>query len=81
MFSNLAVKNVKKSIKDYLIYFLTMTFGVCLFYMFNSIDSQASMMQLSAAQYDSINALIKLIDSLSVFISVILGLLIVYANQ
>ena len=81
MFSNLAVKNVKKSIKDYLIYFLTMTFGVCLFYMFNSIDSQTSMMQLSTAQCNYIDALIKLIDSLSVFISVILGLLIVYANQ
>jgi len=81
MFFKLALKNVTKSIKDYTVYFLTMTFGVCLFYMFNSIDSQTTMMQLSAVQSDSIKMLSQTIAYVSVFISVILGFLIVYANQ
>jgi putative ABC transport system permease protein len=81
MFSKLALKNVTKSIKDYTIYFLTMTFGVCLFYMFNSIDSQAAMMQLSTSQYESMKMLTQAMAYVSVFISVILGFLIVYANQ
>lgn len=81
MFCKLALKNVTKSIRDYTVYFLTMTFGVCLFYMFNAIDSQTAMLQLSSSQYDSIQALTRLIAYVSVFISVILGFLIVYANR
>jgi putative ABC transport system permease protein len=81
MFFKLALKNVAKSMRDYAVYFLTMTFGVCLFYMFNSIGSQSAMMQLSESQYDSIEMLSEAISYVSVFISVILGFLIVYANQ
>ena len=40
MFYNLAFKNVLRSFKDYSVYFLTLTFGVCIFYVFNSLDSQ-----------------------------------------
>ncbi len=80
MFSELAYKNVRRSMKDYLIYFLTLSFGVCLFYMFNSIDAQAAMMKLTAAQANYMQTLAKSIDYISVFISVILGFLVVYAN-
>lgn len=81
MFYNLAFKNVTKSIRDYTVYFLTLTFGVCLFYMFNSIDSQTAMLNLKSSQYDSVKALTEAISYVSVFISVILGFLIVYANR
>ena len=47
MLFKLALKNIKKSIKDYAIYFLTLVFGVAIFYMFNSIDSQQAMLELS----------------------------------
>lgn len=80
MFSKLAFRNVRRSMKDYTIYFLTLTFGVCLFYLFNSIDSQAAMMKLSAAQADYLQSLSQAINYISVFISVILGFLVVYAN-
>ena len=81
MFSKLALSNVKKSIKDYTVYFLTLTFGVCLFYMFNSIDSQKSMMVLTKSQYDIIKQMTSIINGVSVFVSVILGFLIIYANK
>ena len=40
MYFKLATRNLKKSLRDYTIYFLTLVFGVCIFYTFNSIESQ-----------------------------------------
>ncbi len=40
MYFKLAFRNVRRSVRDYTIYFLTLTFGVCVFYVFNSIESQ-----------------------------------------
>ncbi len=42
MFSKLALKNVSRSLQDYSVYFLTLTFGVCLFYVFNSLEDQGA---------------------------------------
>jgi len=81
MYFKLALRNVKKSFGDYAIYFLTLMFGVCIFYVFNSIETQQSMMFLSVSQADSLRVLKKILDVVSVFISVILGFLIVYANR
>ncbi len=47
MYSKIALNNVKKSFKDYTIYFLTLTFAVCIFYSFNSIESQKAMFEIS----------------------------------
>ena len=44
MFYKLAFKNVKKSLSDYVIYFLTLSFGVCLFYVFNAVEAQQTML-------------------------------------
>lgn len=81
MFSKLALKNVRKSIKDYTIYFLTVAFGVCLFYLFNSLDSQTAMLQLNESKYNCLKALTTVISYISIFVAVVLGFLIVYANQ
>ena len=80
MFSKLAFKNAARSMKDYLVYFLTLMFGVCLFYMFNSIDAQTVMLKLSSSQTEILKSLTQIIGYVSVFISVILGFLVVYAN-
>lgn len=81
MFFNLAFKNVKKSIKDFTIYFLTLSFGVCLFYLFNSIESQQAMLVMSEDKRRMMGALTQAIAGVSVFISVILAFLIIYANR
>lgn len=81
MYSKLAVKNVKKSFSDYAIYFITLTFAVCIFYVFNSISSQQVMMNLSQSQAQYVNILSNVLSTLSVFISIILGFLIIYANN
>ena len=47
MLFKLSFRNMKKSFKDYAIYFLTLVFGVAIFYMFNSLDSQQAMLEVS----------------------------------
>lgn len=81
MLFKLAISNLKKSFKDYAIYFLTLVLGVAIFYMFNSLDSQQAMIAVSASQRDMIKLLISILGYISVFVAVVLGLLIVYANN
>ncbi len=81
MYSKIAINNVKKSFKDYTIYFLTLTFAVCIFYSFNSIESQKAMFEISKKEASFIDMLTTVISWVSVFVSVILGGLIVYANN
>ena len=80
MFSKLAVKNVLRSLRDYLIYFITITFGVCIFYVFNSMESQTVMSFLGGKDSPYVESIMLLIDVISVFVSVILAFLILYAN-
>lgn len=81
MYFNIALKNVKKSFKDYTIYFLTLTLAVCVFYSFNSIESQKALIEISSSGKEVSELLINVISGISVFISFILGGLIVYANN
>ena len=72
---------MKKSFKDYAIYFLTLVLGIAIFYMFNSLDSQEAMLQVSQSTRDMIQLMIQLLGMVSVFIAIVLGFLIVYANN
>ena len=81
MYFKLATKNLRKSIKDYTIYFLTLVFGVCIFYTFNSIESQRVMMDLTDMQAAAFQLTDVVMGVASVFISFVLGFLIVYANN
>ena len=81
MLFKLSIKNMKKSIKDYAIYFLTLVLGVSIFYMFNSLDSQQAMLQVSQSTKEIIQLMIQMLGFVSVFVAIVLGLLIVYANN
>ena len=81
MLFKLSVKNMKKSFGDYTIYFLTLILGVAIFYVFNSMDSQQAMMQLSSSTKAIVDLLLQMLGGVSVFVSIILGFLIVYANN
>lgn len=81
MYSKIALKNVKKSFKDYTIYFLTLTLAVCIFYSFNSIESQKALVEVSSTEGDYVTILSQLISYVSVFVAIILGSLILYANN
>ncbi|UBK86131.1 ABC transporter permease [Clostridium perfringens] len=81
MYFKLAFKNIKKSYKNYVIYFLTLIFGICIFYTFNSIESQSVMMELNEQKQSAFMMAEQLIGYFSVFIAFVLGFLIVYANN
>lgn len=81
MYSKIAFKNVKKSLKDYTIYFLTLTLAVCIFYSFNSIESQKAMIEMNASGKEYVEVLTSVMSYVSVFVAFILGSLILYANN
>ena len=81
MLFKLSFRNVKRSFKDYTIYFLTLTFAVCIFYSFNSISSSEAMANLTVSQSEMIQSITQLMSIVSVFVSVVLGFLILFANN
>ncbi len=81
MLFKLALQNIKKSIKDYAIYFFTLVLGVAIFYVFNALDSQAAVMQLSESASDIIHLMTEILGMVSVFVACVLGFLIVYASR
>lgn len=81
MYFKIALNNVKKSFKDYGIYFLTLTFAVCIFYAFNSIGSQAIMKKMDTNTAVYMTLVKNAMSMVSIFVSFILGGLIIYANN
>ncbi len=81
MFSKLAFRNVRRSFRDYGVYLLTLTFGVCLFYTFNALDGQGAMIYLAKSQSPAVETIQILVDVFSVFVAVVLACLILYANR
>lgn len=81
MLFNLSRKNFKKSIRDYFVYFFTLILGVAVFYIFNAIETQTAMMEVTKAKADIIDMMNRALEGVSVFVSFILGYLIVYASR
>lgn len=81
MLFKLSIKNQKKSIKDYSIYFFTLILGIAIFYIFNAVEAQTSMMELSQTKSQIIGVMNSALEAMSVLVSFILGFLIAYASQ
>lgn len=81
MLVKLAYKNASRSLRDYLIYFMTLVLAVCIFYMFNSIYAQREVMVVTETLNRAMVALRTILAYITVFVSVVLGFLIVYANN
>lgn len=79
-FRKLSSKNVKKSAKDYFIYFFTLMLSVCLFYSFNSISTQFASLGLEdPLSYLAFSSTVLTV--FSVLVCIIMGALVVYANR
>ena len=81
MLFKLSLRNISKSIKDYTIYFFTLILGVAIFYVFNAIDSQTAMMNITSSTQEILELLTSLLSGVSVFVSFILASLIIYASR
>lgn len=81
MLFKLSLSNLRKSIQDYAVYFFTLVIGVAVFYVFNSIETQTAFLEISTITKEIITLLLSMLSGVSVFVSVVLGLLIVYASR
>lgn len=81
MLFKLSLKNIRKSFKDYAIYFLTLILGVAIFYVFNAIDSQQAMLEVSNSTRGIMKLMVSMLSGVSVVVALILGFLIIYANN
>ena len=69
MLFKLSLSNIRKSLRDYAIYFFTLIIGVSVFYVFNAIGGQAAMMEVSKNRGDIIELLTSLLSGVSVFVA------------
>ena len=79
MYAKLAKSNAKKSIKDYLIYFITITICVSLFYAITSLSS--SSYELITEESYNFKALNLILKYSTYIITAILILLVAYVNK
>ncbi|MDE7285180.1 MAG: ABC transporter permease [Lachnospiraceae bacterium] len=77
----LIMKNVRKNIRDYLIYFLTLMIAISVFYAFNSISDQPAFSEMGMTKTLLYDQLGILLSTLTVLIAAVLAFLIIYANR
>lgn len=81
MLFKLSIRNIRRSLKDYVIYFFTLVLGVAIFYIFNSLESQTVMLNVSTNTHRLIGLMNGIMSTLSVMVAVVLGFLILYASR
>ena len=60
MLFKISLMNIRKSFKDYTVYFFTLILGVAIFYVFNAIDSQSVMLDVR----QNVQDIIKLMNDI-----------------
>ena len=81
MLFKLSLGNIRKSLRDHAIYFFTLMIGVAVFYVFNAIETQTAFIIVSSDTRRMIELMTSLLSGVSVFVSAVLGGLIVYASR
>lgn len=72
--------NLRRALKDFGVYFVTLMLSVSLFYSFNTLTNQAFFVGLSSSTSHLVLRMAELITGLSIFLMIVIGILIVYAN-
>lgn len=73
--------NVRRSVRDFAIYFITVALGVAVFYAFNSMGAQQGVLAFSQTQSEIMGLLSRVIGLVSGLIAVVMAYLVVYANR
>ena len=81
MLAKLAFANVRKSAKDFAVYFFTLVLGIAVFYAFNSIAGSDAVARISEDTRQMVELLGMVISGVSLFIAAILAFLVIYANR
>ena len=89
MLMKLALRNVRRSMHDYAVYFVTLTLGVAVFYAFNAIEDSRVLFEAQegaanvflASGASIFDILAQVMTYFSVVVAVVLGFLVLYANR
>lgn len=81
MIFKLAFRNMKKSMSDYAVYFITLIVGISVFYVFNAISDQTVMIKIFKNELDILDLMNSTLSVASVIVSGVLAFLIVYASS
>ena len=81
MYARIALGNVRRSIKDFGIYFLTLVLGVAVYYAFNSVTQQSAVLRLSGNMRTLVQELGTIIRGVSIFVAVLLAFLVLFGNR
>ena len=82
MLGKVALRNIRRSVKDYAIYFVTLLMAVTLFYAFNSISEQQVMTEINESSHmDASQFVGEMVSLFSYIIAFVLAFLIIYANS
>lgn len=81
MYARIALGNVRRSIRDFGIYFLTLVLGVAVYYAFNSVTQQSAVLKLSGNMRTLVQELGTIIGGVSVFVAVLLAFLVLFGNR
>lgn len=77
----IALANIKKYYKDYMIYFITLTFAIASVYSFNSIGEVDSLVNKNSLEGEHLYGIQMIMPILSVFLSFVLAFMILYSNN
>ena len=80
MLCKLAWGNVRRSVRDFAVYFVTLGLAVAVFYAFNTVTMQADFLS-SESSREVLSALGGILNLVTVFLALVLGFLMVYANN
>lgn len=78
MLCKLAWGNVRRAGHDYLVYLLTLTLAVIVFYAFNTVSIQIDFATMEQGLSELLGGIIR---GLTVFLALVMGFLMVYANN
>lgn len=81
MYARIALGNVRRSIRDFGIYFLTLVLGVAVYYAFNSVTQQSAVLKLSGNMRTLVQELGTIIRDVSIFVAVLLAFLVLFGNR
>ena len=72
MLFKLSLGNIRRSVRDYAVYFFTMVIGVSVFYVFNAVGSQTVTLRIADSDAEVVELLTTMLSGMSVFVSVVL---------
>ena len=65
MLPKIALGNVRKSLRDFSVFFITLVFGACVFYAFASINEQTAVIDLNELQSEAVATVTRMLSGVS----------------